>query len=57
MKSNWFWIFMLVMEMIIPASMLGFGRLFMKRTPGKINALYGYRTARSMKNISYRKGA
>lgn len=50
MKSAWFWIFMLVIEMIIPVSMLGFGRLFMKKAPGKINALYGYRTARSMKS-------
>ena len=45
-----FWIFMLVICLIIPLSMLGFGRLFMIRPPKSINAAFGYRTAMSMKN-------
>ena len=32
-----FWIFMLVMVLLLPASMLGLGRWFMKQAPGKIN--------------------
>ena len=45
-----FWIFMLVMVLLLPASMLGLGRWFMKQAPGKINYVFGYRTRRSMKN-------
>lgn len=45
-----FWIFMLVMNLLVPLTMIGFGKLFLKCTPGKINALYGYRTSMSMKN-------
>ena len=45
-----FWIFMLVICLIIPLSMLGFGRLFMTRPPKSINAAFGYRTTMSMKN-------
>ena len=45
-----FWIFMLVMVLLLPASMLGLGRWFMKQAPGKINYVFGYRTCRSMKN-------
>lgn len=45
-----FWIFMLVMELIIPATMLGFGKYFMKKAPREINYAFGYRTAMSMKN-------
>ena len=41
---------MLVMDLLIPAAMLGFGYLFQKRPPDRINSLFGYRTARSMKN-------
>lgn len=32
-----FWIFMLVMNLLIPATMAGFGRAFLKKAPGKIN--------------------
>lgn len=46
----WFWIFMLAMNLWIPLTMIGFGRAFSKRAPGKINYLFGYRTTRSMKN-------
>lgn len=45
-----FWIFMLLMDMIIPLSMIGFGRYFMKNSPQKINMIFGYRTSMSMKN-------
>ena len=45
-----FWTFMLIMDLVIPLSMTGFGRMFMKGGPEEINALFGYRTARSMKN-------
>lgn len=45
-----FWIFMLIIILLIPAVMIVFGRLFINRAPEKINAVYGYRAARSMKN-------
>ena len=45
-----FWIFMLVIDLLIPLTMIGFGRLFLKKTPKDINALFGYRTSMSMKN-------
>lgn len=44
-----FWIFMLVMNLLIPATMAGFGRAFLKKAPGKINYAFGYRTSMSMK--------
>jgi hypothetical protein len=45
-----FWIFMLIMNLLIPATMIGFGRYFMKKAPKEINAIFGYRTSMSMKN-------
>jgi hypothetical protein len=45
-----FWIFMLVVILLIPLTMIGFGRLFMKYTPKEINSVFGYRTNMSMKN-------
>lgn len=45
-----FWVFMLIMDMLVPVTMICLGRRFLKRPPGNINALYGYRSARSMKN-------
>ena len=45
-----FWIFMLLMDLLIPLALIGFGRLFSTRPPEKINAAFGYRTAMSMKN-------
>lgn len=45
-----FWIFMLVMDLLIPFTMIGFGRYFLKSAPKEINALFGYRTTMSMKN-------
>lgn len=46
----WFWVFMLVVNLLLPLSMLGFGTLFYKKTPDKINSVFGYRTKMSMKN-------
>ena len=45
-----FWNFMLLMNLMIPLTMIGFGRSFMKNTPKEINAVFGYRTSISMKN-------
>ena len=45
-----YWIFMLVMVLLMPLVMLFTGRAFSKNAPKKINPVYGYRTAMSMKN-------
>ena len=45
-----FWLFCLCMDLLIPATMRMFGRIFQRRPPKRINGIYGYRTARSMKN-------
>ena len=45
-----FWIFVLIMVLLIPSVMIGFGRYFMKKAPNEINAMFGYRTSMSMKN-------
>lgn len=45
-----FWIFMLLMDLLIPLTMVGFGRLFMTKSPSNISAMFGYRTTMSMKN-------
>lgn len=45
-----FWIFMLIMDLLIPVTMIGFGSYFMKNAPKEINAVFGYRTSMSMKN-------
>ena len=44
------WVFMLVMNLLIPALMIGLGLMFLKKPPQKVNGWYGYRTSRSMKN-------
>ena len=44
-----FWIFMLIMDLLIPLVMIVGGKL-MAKVPKKINYFYGYRTAMSMKN-------
>ena len=41
---------MLLVMLITPLIMVGFGLLFMKHPPKSINPLYGYRTRRSMRN-------
>ena len=45
-----FWIGMLIMDLLIPLTMIGFGNLFIKRPPKSINAIFGYRTPMSCKN-------
>ena len=45
-----FWCMMLLFTLMIPATMIGFGRSFFKRPPRDINATFGYRTTMSMKN-------
>ena len=45
-----FWIFCLVMDLLVPVILVAFGWVFRHRPPGHINGVYGYRTARSMKN-------
>lgn len=45
-----FWLFMLTMDLLTPLLMLGIGLYFLKSPPQKINKVFGYRTALSMKN-------
>ena len=45
-----FRIFMFIMVLLIPLTMIFFGWLLFRRTPKKINYVYGYRTKRSMMN-------
>ncbi|MFQ8637094.1 MAG: SdpI family protein [Acutalibacteraceae bacterium] len=45
-----YWVFMLIMDLLIPLIMTVFGGVFMKRPPAKINPVFGYRTSMSMKN-------
>lgn len=45
-----FWIFMLIMDLLIPIVMIGFGSYFAKHAPKEINSTFGYRTSMSMKN-------
>lgn len=41
---------MLFFDLLTPATMLGFGTLFCRRIPDRINGVFGYRTKMSMKN-------
>ena len=45
-----FWIFMLLTDLLIPLTMIVFGKLFMTKAPKNINFVFGYRTTMSMKN-------
>ncbi|WP_407314404.1 SdpI family protein [Desulfosporosinus sp. SB140] len=45
-----FWIFMMVLNLLIPFTMIGFGKYFIKNAPKEINYVFGYRTSMSMKN-------
>ena len=45
-----FWVFMLIIDLLLPLSMLGFGILFTKHPPEEVNDFFGYRTNRSTKN-------
>ncbi len=47
----WFWWFAFACDLLIPLTMILFGRISWKRCPSKINSWYGYRTERSMKNM------
>ena len=44
------WFMMLGFNLLIPAIMLGAGKLFLKKAPKDINWIFGYRTTMSMKN-------
>lgn len=46
----WFWIFMFLMDLLVPLTMICFGLRFEKNPPKEINFTFGYRTAMSMKN-------
>lgn len=41
---------MLVCCLLIPGAMIFIGTRFLKKPPARINSLYGYRTARSMRS-------
>ena len=45
-----FWIFMLIMDLLIPVTMIVIGWLFIKTPPENINMVSGYRTSMSMKS-------
>lgn len=45
------WIFMLGMGLLIPVSMILIGGYYRRNRPGTINAVIGYRTRRSMRNL------
>ncbi|MFI3201484.1 MAG: SdpI family protein [Eubacteriales bacterium] len=45
-----FWIFMVIMLLLIPITMIGFGKYFIKSASKEINMVFGYRTSMSMKN-------
>lgn len=45
-----FWIYMLIIALLIPFTMVGFGKYFSKTAPKNINTVFGYRTSMSMKN-------
>ena len=50
LKKNFDKNFMLIMDLLLPFTMIGFGRYFMKKAPKEINSVFGYRTSMSMKN-------
>ncbi|MFA6866917.1 MAG: SdpI family protein [Clostridia bacterium] len=43
--------FALIMTAIMSMTMIGFGYLFIKKPPNKINSVIGYRTSMSSKNM------
>ena len=46
-----FWVFMLIMVLLIPITMVVLGRSFSNKAPKDINYTFGYRTKRSMMNM------
>ena len=47
----WFWWFMFICNLLVPIILIFEGRMMWKHCPQKINAVLGYRTSRSMKNM------
>lgn len=47
----YYWFCKLVMIILIPATMIIVGNIYAKKAPKKINGVFGYRTAMSMKNM------
>lgn len=45
-----FWIFMLIVNLILPITMIFLGRYYSRKAPKNINWVYGYRTPLSTKN-------
>ena len=45
-----FWLFVFIMDLVAPFTMIGFGKLFMKNAPKQINSAFGYRTHMSSIN-------
>ncbi len=45
-----FWLFMLIVVLLLPITMIYIGRQYTKHTPDHISNTSGYRTAMSMKN-------
>lgn len=45
------WWFTFICDMLIPITMIVLGKIMWKRSPQNINAVVGYRTFRSMKNM------
>lgn len=45
-----YWVFMFVIDLLLPVTMIGLGIYFSKHAPKEINPLFGYRTEMSMKN-------
>ena len=45
-----FWIYMLIIDLLLPFTMIGIGKYFLKTAPKNINTVFGYRTSMSMKN-------
>ncbi|MBR5521795.1 MAG: SdpI family protein [Oscillospiraceae bacterium] len=46
-----FWWFILISDLLIPITIIIAGKILYSRPPKNINALAGYRTVRSMKNM------
>lgn len=41
---------MLIMDLLIPLTMIFFGKMFIRKPPKEVNMFFGYRTSMSMKN-------
>ena len=45
-----FWIFMMIINLVLPITLIGLGRYYSRKAPKNINWVYGYRTPVSTKN-------